>query len=231
MKKYKYLLFDLDNTILSFDKAEWAALGSLFQIYGFGEFTKERLERYHEINHRYWADIEAGRIEKSVALVERFVEFFGVEGLQIERATDFNRDYQLALGDTVEYCDNGKELLDALKGKYILVAVTNGTKLTQDKKLSKSKLDQVFDHVFISEEVGFDKPDIRFFENVKQVLGIVDFEECILIGDSLNSDIKGGNNAKIRSIWYNPSGQENRSDAIPDIEIRHLDEIRKYIHI
>lgn len=229
MAKVKVLMFDIDNTVLSFDKAEVAAFRTLFRAFGFGEFTAEHLVRYHAINRRYWAEIEQGTIEKSKALVRRFEEYFDLEQLDRSRAEEFNRCYQLALGDTIAFCDNANELLERLRPDYTLVAVTNGTKLTQDKKLRLSKLDQIFDSVFISEEVGYEKPDVRFFEYVRQHLALEDFSDCLLIGDTLNSDIKGGNNANIRTIWYNPKGVGNTSDAKPDVEIRDLNEILDYL--
>lgn len=229
MSKYKYLMFDIDNTILSFDKAELAALKTLFEKYGFGEFTSDRLQRYHDINRRYWADIEKGKIEKKSALERRFIEFFETEGLDPSKAGEFNINYQLALGDTIAFCDNGFELLKEWKKSFTLLAVTNGTRLTQNKKLRLSGLDRIFDDIFISEEIGYEKPDIRFFEFVRKKIGLENFDKCLLIGDTLNSDIKGGNNAEIKTIWYNPKGKINETDAVPDAEIRHLSEINAYI--
>ena len=128
MKKFKYLLWDIDGTVLDFLAAEKAAIQALFPKFGLGECTDEMVERYSEINVKYWQALERNEMTKPEILVGRYREFFETEGIDPSLAEAFNDAYQPALGDTVVFCDDCNEILKKLKGEYVLVAVTNGTK-------------------------------------------------------------------------------------------------------
>ncbi len=229
MADYRYLLFDIDGTVLDFEKAEKAAINALFTKYGFGVCTEEMLNRYSVINRGYWEALERNEISKPEVLVGRFRDFFKETGLPVEKAEEFNKDYQSALGDTIAFCDNAYELLKKAKGKYTLAAVTNGTKDAQVKKLSRSGLDEIFDYVFISEEIGIEKPNRSFFDKVFDDMKIVDKSKALIIGDSLTSDIKGGNNAEIDTCWYNPKGKDADHNVKINYEISDLHELEKIL--
>lgn len=137
--------------------------------------------------------------------MERFREFFALVNVDIAVAEEFNDNYQIALGDTICFNENAKELLIQLKAAgFIQIAVTNGTAKAQRKKLKNSGLDQIFDRVFISEEVGAEKPDVRFFKTVFSECRICNPSQVLIIGDSLTSDMQGGINAGIATCWYHP---------------------------
>ena len=214
---YKYLLWDIDGTILNFKAAENLAIKALFKKYNLGECSDEMIEDYSKINDRYWQALERGEMTKPEILVGRFKEFFESIGVDTEVAEDFNADYQVTLGDYVVFEDGAVELLETEKKalnndgsrKFRLIAVTNGTKIAQEKKLKTSGLDKIFDAVYISEDVGIEKPNKGYFDEVFLSEGITDKSEAVIIGDSLTSDILGGNNAGIDTIWYNPSGKQN----------------------
>ena len=143
--------------------------------------------------------------------------FFESINVDTSIAADFNKDYQVTLGDYVVFEDYALELLKKQKNalnedgsrKYRLLAVTNGTKIAQEKKLKTSGLDDIFDAVYISEDVGVEKPNVGFFDTLFMEEGITDKSEAVIIGDSLTSDILGGINAGIDTIWYNPNNKEN----------------------
>ncbi|MDO5435716.1 MAG: YjjG family noncanonical pyrimidine nucleotidase [Clostridia bacterium] len=213
--KYKYLLWDIDGTVMNFQAAERAAIRALFAKYGFGPCTDDMLEAYSRINIRYWQALERNEMTKPEILVARFRDFFTACGLPADRAEAFNEDYQPALGDTVVFNDNAPALLMALHERgYILCAVTNGTQVAQHKKLAVSGLDRIFNYIFISEEIGTEKPNIAFFDSVLDTVGDPDRSRYLIIGDSLTSDILGGNNAGIDTCWYAPA------DAVPDRDVR-----------
>ena len=134
------------------------------------------------------------------------------------------------MGDTICFNDNGYELIQELKGKVKQYAVTNGTKTAQDRKLDKSGLRELFDGVFISEEIGVEKPGKGFFDFVFQAIGCYELDEILIVGDSLTSDMQGGNNAGIRCCWYNPNGQDNYKNLRIDYEIKDLQEIKNILH-
>lgn len=225
MSKYKYLLWDIDDTILDFKAAEKTAIQSLFEKYQLGICTDEMLHRYSLINKRYWQALERGEMSKEAILTGRFKEFFSSEGLDDSIALDFNNDYQLTLGDTIIFHDDAKNILLDMKKRYKLVAVTNGTAVAQEKKLVNSGLSDIMDAVFISEKVGYEKPNSAFFTAVFDELRITDLSEVLIIGDSLSSDIQGGVHAGIDTCWYNPGNTPNTSDLNPTYIISDLHEL------
>ncbi len=222
----KVLLWDIDGTILNFLAAEHEAIKKCFEICGLGECTDEMISRYSLINKKYWEALERGELTKPQVLVGRFEEFFASENIITDCAEVFNKEYQVRLGDTICFCDESFELVKELKGHIKQYAVTNGTKVAQDRKLNRSGLIDIFDDVFISEELGIEKPGIGFFEKVWEKIGRYEADEVMIIGDSLTSDIQGGNNAGILCCWYNPNGLENKKGLKIDYEIDNLQKIK-----
>lgn len=218
----KVILWDVDGTLLDFKKAEYESIKACFEVFQLGECTDDMIKRYSAINHRYWEMLERGEITKPELLVRRFDDFFKSEGIGTDCASKFNKEYQQRLGDIICFCDDSYELVKRLKEDYKQYAVTNGTKVAQDKKLNKSGFIDLFDDVFISEVVGVEKPGVEFFDYVWEKIGTYDKSEVIIVGDSLTSDIKGGNNAGIVTCWYNPKGVVNDKGVHVDYEIHNL---------
>lgn len=223
------LLWDIDGTLLSFLEAERAAIKTCFEIFGLGQCTDEMIGRYSKINAGYWKRLELGELTKAQVLRGRFEEFFALEGIAFDRIDDFNAEYQLRLGDTVCYNDDSLELVRRLKGRVRQYAVTNGTAVAQARKLSRSGLGELFDGVFISDEVGYEKPSAAFFDHVFAAIEPCARGGVMIVGDSLTSDIKGGNNAGILTCWYNPKGLENTAGVRVDYEIDDLREVERFL--
>ena len=226
---YKYILWDIDGTVLDFHKAEKLAINALFEKYKIGTCTDEMLSLYKEINIKYWQRLERKELTKNEILVGRFRDFFEKIGVDSKIASSFNDDYQLALGDYIVYVDNAKEILLSQKGKYVLAAVTNGAKIAQEKKLRLSGLDRIFDEIFISEYIGIEKPNQGFFDFVFDKLQITDKKEAIIIGDSLTSDMKGGFLYGIDTCWFNPTHQKNNLPIDITYEIDGLSQLKNII--
>lgn len=222
--RYRYLLWDVDGTILDFLASEAFAVRSLFEKYDLGPCTDEMLEEYSAINVKHWQMLERGEMTKPEMLVNRFREFFSNHGLDASVAEAFNADYQPALGDHCVFVQHAWEVLQEQKasGAFVLAAVTNGTKIAQTKKLRVTELDQVFDGVFISEDMGFEKPAAEYFDRVCDALGVADRSECLIIGDSLTSDMRGGFNAGIDTCWFNPKKKPAPQDFPITYEIDSL---------
>lgn len=222
----KVILWDIDGTLLDFKAAEREAIIQCFAKFHMGSCTQEQLARYSALNHSYWQRLERGEITKERLLVERFEEFFSQEGYDPALAARFNHQYQLELGETICFRDRGYELVDSLRGQVKQYAVTNGTKIAQDRKLEKSGLIRLFDGVFISEVVGAEKPNPLFFERVFNSIGRYDRGEVLIVGDSLTSDMKGGLNAGILTCWYNPKGEEVPEGMALDYVISDLNQVK-----
>ena len=227
----KTILWDIDATLLDFHAAERQAIKTLFERFKLGECTDEMIRRYSKINRSYWERLERGEVTKPQVLVGRFEDFFATEGIDTSIASEFNKAYQLSLGDTIVFCDDGYNIVKSLKGKVKQYAVSNGTIVAQTKKLRLSGLGALFDGVYLSEDLGVEKPNVKFFNKVFADIGPINKDEIVIIGDSLTSDIRGGNNAGILACWYNPSRAISNGDYKIDYEIADLHEIYDILNI
>lgn len=216
--KIKTILWDVDGTLLDFDAAEHAAIRKLFQEFHLGECTDAMLTRYHEINSCFWKRLERNEISKKQVLVGRFEQFFNEYHIKTDIVSDFNERYQYALGDTIIFRDDSLNIVKALKGKVKQYVVSNGTIAAQTRKLDDSKLGEQMDDIFLSEELGVEKPNVAFFEQVLSIINEDDRSTVMIVGDSLTSDIQGGMNAGIKTCWYNPS----KKTAPPSYQIDYI---------
>ena len=225
MSNIKVILWDIDGTLLNFEEAEKYAIRACFAKFSLGECTDDMLADYSNITRGYWQRLERGELTKPQVLEGRFTEFFGKYGLDTGCAAAFNAQYQISLGDTFCFHENGLETVQALQGKVKQYAVTNGTRIAQERKLRVSGLADLLDGVFISEEVGIEKPGIGFFQRVFGQIGTYAPGEVMIVGDSLTSDIQGGNNAGILCCWFNPQGKPAPDSLRIDYTIGDLSQI------
>lgn len=229
MSEIKAILWDIDGTLLDFEKAEKESIKRCFEKFGLGICNEQMLSDYHIINRKHWAALERGEMSKQEVLEGRFIEFFKHCGFDTAIANDFNLAYQLSLGDTSEYCPNALETVLSCKGKVKQYAVTNGTKTAQEAKLAKTGLYKHLDGVFISDVIGHEKPTKEFFDSVFEDIEPFDKSQIMIVGDSLTSDIKGGNNAGIKTCFYNPKKQPVVADLRIDHEISDLIQVFEII--
>ena len=223
------ILWDVDGTLLDFIAAEKAGIKTLFGEFNLGQCSDEMIKRYSEINKTYWQRLERGEITKQEVLVGRFKEFFKSEGIDISVVEEFNSLYQLRLGDTIVYHDDSLEIIKSLQGRVRQYVVSNGTVEAQSKKLRLSGLGELVDGIFLSEHIGVEKPNIEFFDKVLEEIKPADRSSILIVGDSLTSDIQGGNNAGIVTCWYNPLGDKAPDKYRIDYEISDLHQIYEII--
>lgn len=224
----KNILFDLDDTIFDFKMAEQIALTKTLLSLGV-EPTDYIIKRYSELNISQWKLLELGRLTRSQVKVNRYKLLFDELGLDIspEKATAIYED-NLCVGHY--FIDGAEKLIKILCDKgYNLYLVSNGAKRVQDGRLKSAGISKYFKDIFISEVVGYEKPSINFFDYCFDKIDNFDKEETIIIGDSLSSDIKGGVNAGIKTIWFNPHNTPNHTDIIPDFQVNSLAEITEII--
>lgn len=225
MKKYSTVFWDLDQTLLNFDRSMDYALREVFARYGL-TVSEEITARYASINRSCWLRLEAGELTKEQVTVGRFRTLFEELGITHVPPEEINADYQRELGSVFFYMDGAKELVALLKERgYRQYVVTNGVNTTQASKMKLSGLDRIMDGVFVSELMGYPKPRKEFFDACFAVLPDVGRKDCILVGDSLTSDMKGAENAGIASCWFNPEGKAKDVEVRTDYEIRRLEEL------
>ena len=223
----KYLFFDLDDTLLDFHKAEAWALRQALRRSGV-EPTDAIAARYSEINQSQWELLEEQKITRQQVLVRRFQLLF--QELGVNASCEKTQEcYENMLAKGHDFMPGAQELLETLKGKYEMYLVSNGTAMVQDARLRDSGMEQYFKGIFISERVGVDKPQKEFFDRSFAAIPVFDPGQAMIIGDSLTSDIRGGNNAGVQTCWYNPKHKPRRADIHVDYEISELMELPKLL--
>ncbi len=224
---YKTILFDADGTLLDFARSEHEAVREAFRQSGIIA-DDDMIAVYSEINAGLWKKLERKEIERHVLLYHRFELFCERYGF-VADAKKIASDYISTLATKAYMLDGAEEMLARLHGKVRMYIVTNGLKVVQTGRYERTGLEKYFDDIFISECVGYNKPDKRFFDYVAEHIENFVPSEALVVGDSLTSDIKGGNNAGIDTCWYSPE-QENAGDtACPTYTVHGFDEIYKII--
>lgn len=225
---FKTILFDLDDTIFDFKKSERAALTKTLIKLNV-EPTQYIINQYSNYNISQWKRLELGEISREEVKVNRYKLLFDELGLNIspQLATSIY-EKNLAVGHY--FIDGAVDMLEKLYQIYELYLVSNGAKKVQDGRLADANISHYFKDIFISETVGFEKPNKEFFDYCFERIPNFNKNETIIIGDSLSSDIKGGIYAGINTMWFNPHNQQNDTNLHPDYEIHSLYEAIKILN-
>jgi len=228
MKKYDIFLFDADNTLFNYDMAEENALKIMFKYCCFN-YTDNIHFKYRKINSQVWESFENKEITKDELQTIRFKRLFDEINVNYDPII-FNQKYLYELGKgsflingALEICKN---IISNYKKIYI---VTNGILSTQKSKIEHSLIKEYISDYFVSELVGYNKPNKLYFDYVFSHIPKVDKEKIIIIGDSILHDIVGGINAGIDNCWFNENGKINETEFKPTYEITKLQEINKFI--
>ena len=218
------ILFDLDNTLLDFNRAEREALSATFQQLGIA-ISEATISRYNELNLYHWKQLERGLLTRDQVMLFRFQRLFEEIGAPCS-AAGVSENYEKHLANSeCHFIEGAEEIVAELSKNYILCIATNGPTEVQKSRIKRSGLEPYFKHIFISQEMGVNKPHREFFDLCLSRIPNSQKEETLIIGDSLSSDIQGGINADIKTMWFNPSGTENDSSIQPDYEIKKLKDI------
>lgn len=225
--RYDTILFDADDTILDFHKAEKEGLKNAFKDNNV-LFNDDIFKSYKKINSFLWSEFEKGNIKKEEISKNRFKTLF--ENLNINGDHNaLTKSYEDRLGEGYYLIDGAIEILEELYEKCNLYCVTNGHIKTQTSRFEGAGINKYFKDVFVSEKVGYAKPSKEYFDYVFNKIHNVDLKRTIIIGDSLSSDILGGINAGIDTCWYNPKGTLNTSSLKAVYEIKKLEDLKGII--
>jgi 2-haloacid dehalogenase len=223
MKQFQTLLFDADNTLFDFQACEKEALRLAFQKYGY-VLNQEVTKTYESINLKLWGQYEQGIIDRKTVIYTRFGTLFKEIGID-DDGIAFEDDYQELLGMQHFFIPDALEVVEKLYRNYDLYIVTNGVTETQLRRLRESGIDRYMKKIFVSEETGYQKPMKEYFDYCFQRIDHFDPSRTIIIGDSLSSDIRGGNNAGIATCWFNPNNLVNNTEIKVDYEISKLKQL------
>ncbi len=219
----EFLFLDLDDTILDFHKAERLALSKTIRQFGV-EPTDEVLSRYHIINKWHWEQLEQGKLTRAQVLENRFGVLFGELGVAADQ-TACARAYEKNLSVGHYFLPGAEEAVDSLHKKYRLFLASNGTASVQKGRMTSANLYRFFEKVFVSQEIGHNKPSKEYFEACFAQIPGFRKEKAMIVGDSLSSDILGGKNAGILTCWVNPQHQPVKNGITPDYEIEALPQL------
>lgn len=221
---YTFLLFDLDHTLLDFDTAEEVALTQFLQDQGVQDIQAFK-DYYKPMNQGLWKDLEQKKISKKDLINSRFAIAFAHFGREVD-GEEMALRYQDYISQQGQTFPGAEDLLAKLVEKgYLLYGATNGVTAIQQGRLKKSAITPYFKEIFISEQLGTQKPEPAFYEKIGNLIPGFAKEQALMIGDSLTADIAGGNAAGIDTVWYNPDHKENTSQALPTYEVFDYQEL------
>ncbi len=219
----EFLFLDLDDTILDFHKAERIALRKTLRDFGL-EPTEAVLHRYHHINKWHWEQLEKGLMTRDQVLEGRFGVLFSEMGMTVQ-PYDCARAYERNLSIGHYFLPGAEEAVTVLSQKYRLFLASNGTASVQQGRMTSANLYRFFERVFVSQEIGHNKPVKAYFDACFAQIPGFDPACAMIVGDSLTSDMRGGNNAGILTCWVNPRREPRNPEIHIDYEIEALSQL------
>jgi putative hydrolase of the HAD superfamily len=225
--KYKHIFFDLDHTIWDFDKNAEETLHELYHTYSLKDIGLHSpdlfIETYTRNNHQLWADYHVGNITKQQLRETRFKKTFTDLGLQPDLMPEaFEDDYVQLCPTKTNLFPHAHQTLQYLQSKYTLHLITNGFKESTELKVAGTNIAGYFKNIIISEVIGVNKPDKAIFEHAVNLAGC-EKHSCLMIGDSIEADIRGALGYGMDAIYFNPQNAEAPQDVTR--QIRGLDEL------
>ena len=237
-KQYKYLLFDLDDTLVDDYENRAYAFSKILKSRK-EKVTKEKIDKFIELDKQFWKDrvvekikdpynFETKEEQTKWVRAQRFLMYF--KNISLKEAIKINEEYEETIKEKVVPIQNSTNILKYLYDKqYKIYITTNGPKCAVESKLEKSNLKQYITDTFSAEEIGFMKPKKEFYEGFFNKVNLKEKEDMLMIGDELDKDIKGGIANQIDTCWFNRESIENTSTIKPKYEIRDLLELKEIV--
>ena len=228
MKDITHIFFDLDHTLWDTDKNSEESLSELFnelelQQLGIPSF-KDFHFKYKKHNERLWGLYAENQIGKDAVRLHRFLhtlQDFNVHDQA--RALNIADKFVARTPFKQHLIPGAKKILSHLHGRYNLSIITNGFIESQYIKLKESGIDHYFDHVFISEEIGINKPDPAIFHHAIAKSGAKNISNCLMVGDTYQTDIMGALSAGMKAVYLSTEFTMKKHADV--IHISHLDEL------
>ena len=225
MARYDIILLDADMTLMDFEQSEKEALARALEKWGLPH-DDETCAAYSKINAALWAAMARGEVDQDFLTVERFAALLRLYGPGNQSPAALSRAYEHALGEEAHLLPGALDFCRELKRRgYHLAIATNGLPVPQRGRWTRTGLDQVIPDIFISMELGVQKPLPAYFDRVCAALGITDRSRAVMVGDSLTSDIRGGHDAGLDTIWFNQKGLPLTGPAAPTYTVSGYDDV------
>ena len=218
--KYPYLLFDADNTLFNFDAGNRNAFHRVCQQHDLPE-DEENFRLYEKFNAELWTAFDHGEVTKDFLVVERFRRYLAAIGYDRDPEA-CNLTHLTTLGHSTILLPHALEVCQTLSRTHTLYIVTNAVAAVQKSRLAASDIAPYITDAFISEDAGASKPTKEYFDYVFAHAPGLRKDNCLLIGDSITSDISGAANYGLPCCWYNPKGAPQPADLTIDYEITDL---------
>lgn len=221
----KAVLIDIDDTIFDFEKCSKNSFLKTLEKFNL-KFKEQDFSYFNKVNDILWTKQKLGEINIKEVFIKRNYLMGKYFNLDIEKGL-FNDLFVKFLYDEIEMVDGIEDLLLYLSDKYKIFTASNGIFKMQENRLKKSNLDKYFDKIFVSEKIGYEKPDKKFFQKIMDLTKFSN-DDLIMIGDSIKSDIIGAKNSKIKSIYFNKEDKKI-SDKNFTYQVKNLSEIKKIL--
>ncbi len=231
MKRYSHLFFDLDRTLWDFDANSRETLMEMYHEFSLRVYVPDFFSFYrafHEVNDQLWLAYRKEEISKQELRWKRFYLTLGnFNCSDIDLAKKLDEVYVKRSPFKTKLFPGTIETLELLDGKFRMFILTNGFAEVQFVKLENCGLQKFFEKVFISEQVGVQKPAKGYFEFVLQDLNVSP-STCLMIGDDCNTDIKGAKSCDIDQVYFNP--KKVKSDCVPTFEITNMQDLLQILN-
>ena len=221
MNTYEWILFDADETLFHFDA--FTGLQRVFSIYD-GHFSEDDYQAYQAINKSLWVEYQQGSISAQHLQQTRFHPWSHKIGMS---PGELNNAFMAAMAEISVPLEGAISLLRALKGRVKLGIVTNGFIELQQNRLERTGLNDYFDVLVISEQVGVAKPHRDIFDHALSAMGKPDKERVLMVGDTLETDILGGRNAGLHTCWLNSANKPKSIEIEPTYQVSSLMELEQ----
>ena len=229
-KLTNHIFFDLDHTIWDFDRNAEETLHELYHTYSLKEIGLHSADAFIEVytrnNHALWADYHIGKITKQMLRETRFSKTFADLGVAEDMVPhSFEDDYVRICPTKTNLFPHAHETLSYLSAKYKLHLISNGFQESTEMKIERTGLGEYFHTIVISECVGCNKPDRAIFEYALTGAQAT-VPESLMVGDSIEADIRGAQAFGMKAIFFNPERKEKPEDVEHEIiELRQLMDI------
>ena len=224
----EFLFLDLDDIILDFQKAEHIAISKTLRHFGL-EPEEAVLSRYTVINIAHWQMLERKELTREEVVVGRFRQLFREYGIEVD-PVKVARRYEDDLSIGHYFLPGALEAVQKLSQSYKLYLASNGTAKVQAGRLASANISPYFQEIFVSQEIGANKPDKLYFDRCAQKIPGFDPNKAMMVGDSLTSDIQGGINAGMKTVWVNPKHKPHPEHIVPDYEIESLSQLPELLN-